>query len=186
MNQMRMKLYWGAFLVYIVLSCSVTVSYGQQNADFRKIRWGFTPKQVRETEPAKPSIKREKILYTRIPLADRTVGLEYEFNGDSLLSASYYYYMTASITKDDVIAASVDFEALLTEKYGPGKASFLGDIRNVIWLTPRTQITLSVGNVDKGWSVEVQYLCRVCIADPSKASTSNKEEFKPLKDVKDF
>lgn len=119
-------------------------------------------------------------------LADRTVGLDYDFNGDSLLSASYYYYMRASVTKEDVITASVDFEALLKEKYGPGKASFVGDIRNVVWLTPRTQISLSVGNVDRGWSVEIQYLCRTCTADQPKKDTASKEEFKPLKDIKDF
>lgn len=137
--------------------------YGQQNPDVRTVRWGFTPKQVKEAEPTKPtSTKKEKLIYARVPLNDRMVGLEYDFNGDSLLSASYYYYTTASITKDDVLAASVEFDKQLTEKYGRGKTVPLGDTKNTIWLTPRTQITLSVGNVDRGWSVELVYLCRVC------------------------
>ncbi|GAB3809420.1 hypothetical protein GCM10028819_51040 [Spirosoma humi] len=144
--------------------------YGQQPADVRAVRWGFTPKQVKEAEPTKPtSTKKEKLIYARVPLNDRMVGLEYAFNGDSLLSASYYYYTTASITKDDVLAASVEFDKQMTEKYGRGKPVLLGDTRNTIWLTPRTQITLSVGNVDRGWSVELVYLCRVCSGQPVEA-----------------
>ncbi len=177
-------IFWIAFLVLSLISEQVQA---QQNADVRKVRWGFTPQQVKETESTKPSSgKRDKLIYNRVPLADRNAGLEYDFIGDSLLSASYYYYTTASVTKDDVIASSVDFEASLIEKYGPGKTSFLGDIRNIIWLTPRTQISLSVGNIDRGWSVEVEYLCRVCSPDQVKAGTSGKEEFKPRKDSKDF
>jgi hypothetical protein len=173
----------GLLLLYFMMTCG----YAQQQTDIRQVRWGFTSKQVKETESAKPSsVKRDKLIYARIPLADRRVGLEYDFNGDSLLSASYYYYSTASITKEDVIVAAVDFEALLKEKYGPGKASFLGEIRNVIWLTPRTQISLSVGNVDKGWSLEVTYLCRFCGPDQVKAVGSDQEGVKPLKDIKDF
>jgi hypothetical protein len=183
-----MRIYRGIFLVCGILVCSALTSiYAQKSTDFRTVRWGFTPKQVKDAETAKPaSAKRDKLIYARVPLADRTVGLEYDFNGDSLLSASYYYYTTASITKDDVIAASVDFENLLKEKYGPGKTSFLGDIRNVRWLTPRTQISLSVGNVDKGWSLEVAYLCRVCTLDEEKKNLPKEVEFKPRKDIKDF
>ncbi|WP_052731218.1 hypothetical protein [Spirosoma radiotolerans] len=143
--------------------------YGQQTADVRTVRWGFSPKQVKEAEPTKPtSVKKEKLIYARTPINDRIMGLEYEFNGDSLLSASYYYYTTASVTKDDVLAASVEFEKQMTDKYGRGKTALLGDTRNIIWLTPRTQITLSVGNVDRGWSVELVYLCRVCSGQPVK------------------
>ena len=183
-----MKRHRSIFLFAICLLCLTSERvHAQQTADIRKVRWGFTPQQVKAEESIKPSsTKRDKLIYNRVPLADRNVGLEYEFNGDSLLSASYYYYTTASITKDDVIAASVDFEALLNEKYGPGKASFVGDIRNVVWLTPRTQISLSVGNVDRGWSAEVSYLCRVCSPDQAKSGASGREAFKPLKDIKDF
>ncbi|MFD2933759.1 hypothetical protein [Spirosoma flavum] len=174
------------FLLVVMLLPTVGHLNAQPTADVRNVRWGFTPKQVKEAERAKPSsTKKDKVIYTQVPLVDRKVGLEYDFNGDSLLSASYYYYTTASITKDDVLAASVDFEALLTEKYGPGKASFLGDIRNVVWLTPRTQISFSVGNVDKGWSLEVVYLCRVCSGQATKIEQS-KTSWKPHKDIKDF
>ena len=157
------------FFLRAVISALILVSpvtgllFGQQNPDVRTVRWGFTPKQVKEAEPTKPtSTKKEKLIYARVPLNDRMVGLEYDFNGDSLLSASYYYYTTASITKDDVLAASVEFDKQMTEKYGRGKTVPLGDTKNTIWLAPRTQITLSVGNVDRGWSVELVYLCRVC------------------------
>lgn len=155
------------FSFFILLLPSTSLLYGQQENDVRTVRWGFTPKQVKDAEPIKPtSTRKEKLVYARIPLNDRMMGLEYEFNGDSLLSASYYYYTTASITKDDVLAASADLEKQMTEKYGRGKTVLLGDTRNTIWLTPRTQITLSVGNVDRGWSVELAYLCRVCSGQP--------------------
>jgi hypothetical protein len=155
--------------------------------DFRQIRWGFTPKQVKEAETLKPTAKRkEQLVYGRVPLADRTVGLEYNFNGDSLLSASYYYYVTASVTESDVTAATNEFEKLLTEKYGPGKVARVGDTkRQVVWLTPRTQINLSLGNVDRGWSLEVAYLCRVCSGDPNSSKQAN-TPWKPRKEIKDF
>ncbi|GAB3891600.1 hypothetical protein [Spirosoma agri] len=159
--------------------------HAQQTPDFRAVRWGLRPKEVRETETLKPSsVKREKLTYTGVPLADRTVGLDYDFNGDSLVSASYFLYTTASVTKDDIMAASAEFEALLNAKYGPGKKSLLGDVRNTVWQTPRTQINLSVGNVDRGWSLEVQYLCRVCTEGQPKAPAQT--TFKPRKDIKDF
>lgn len=155
------------FSSFVLLLVTTNLLYGQQAADVRTVRWGFTPKQVREAEPTKTtSTKKEKLVYARVPLNNRLMGLEYEFNGDSLLSASYYYYTTASITKDDVLTASGDLEKQMTEKYGRGKTVLLGDTRNIIWLTPRTQITLSVGNVDRGWSVELAYLCRVCSGKP--------------------
>lgn len=171
----------------VLLSFTVGILRAQETADFRKVRWGFNPKQVREAETVKPSsVKREKLVYTGVPLAERSVGLEYNFNGDSLLSASYYYYTTASVTKDDVMATAADFETRLKEKYGPGKASLLGDVRNTIWITPRTQINLSVGNVDRGWSVEVQYLCRVCAPGQKRNGSAKQETFKPRNDVPDF
>jgi hypothetical protein len=175
-----------AFLFTLLLTyLTLNTLYAQQNPDFRTVRWGTTAKEVKEAEVAKlSSRKRDRLIYNQVPLVDRMVGLEYEFNNDSLITASYYYYMRASITKDDVIAASVEFENALTEKYGKGKSSFVGDIRNVVWLTPRTQISLSVGNVDRGWSAEVQYVCRICSAEAAKALAN--KEFKPLKDVKDF
>ncbi|MFD2572849.1 hypothetical protein ACFSUS_19565 [Spirosoma soli] len=150
-------------LVLVTFSLGVGNIVAQSTPDVRNVRWGFTPKQVRESETGKPtSVKKEKLIYSRIPLVDRMVGLEYDFNGDSLLSASYFYYTTVSITKADVLAASADVEAMLKKQYGPGKSALVGDVRNTVWLTPRTQISLSVGNVDKGWSMEVVYLCRVC------------------------
>lgn len=159
------------FAALILFLPTTSLVYGQQAADVRTVRWGFTPKQVKEAEPTKPtSIKREKLIYARVPLNDRMMGLEYDFNGDSLLSASYYYYTTASVTKDDVLAASVDFDKQMTEQYGRGKTVLLGDTKNIIWLTTRSQITLSVGNVDRGWSVELVYLCRVCSGQPVKGS----------------
>lgn len=174
------------FSLTAILLIAIGNLLAQQTSDIRNVRWGYRPKQVKEAETAKPySTKKERITYTQIPLADRKVGLEYDFNGDSLLSASYYYYTTASITKDDVLAAAVDFEALVNEKYGRGKASFLGDTRNVVWLTPRTQISLSVGNVDRGWSVELVYLCRVCSGEVIKPERGN-TVYKPLKDNRDF
>ncbi|AUD05724.1 hypothetical protein [Spirosoma pollinicola] len=172
--------------IITILLLFVGEIYAQQAPDFRSVRWGYRPKQVKESETVKPySTKKDKLIYSQLPLADRKVGLEYDFNGDSLHSASYFYYSTASITKDDVLAAATDFESLLTEKYGRGKASFLGDTRNVAWLTPRTQISLSVGNVDRGWSVEIVYLCRVCSGEVVKA-VQGRNAYKPLKDIKDF
>ena len=169
-----------------VLMLAMGISIAQPAADFRNVRWGLTPRQVREAETLKPSsVKSDKLVYARVPLTDRTVGLEYEFNGDSLLSASYYYYTTASISKDDVTAASRDISALLTEKYGPGKSATVGDSRQTRWLTPRTQITLALGNVDRGWSMEIIYLCRVCSGEPT-GKAQPKSEWKPLRDIKDL
>lgn len=150
--------------------------------DVRQIRWGMMRKQVREAESQKPtSVRNDKLTYNRIPLTDRIVGLEYDFNGDSLLSATYYYYATVSVTKADVLAAFSEFETKLTEKYGPGRPVKTGDSRQIGWLTPRTQITLALGNVDRGWSTEIVYLCRVCGGGPQPAKS-----WKAGKDVKDF
>lgn len=157
-----------------------------QRADLRNVRWGYRHKQVKETERSRASSSNsDKITYNRISLAGRNVGLDYEFNGDSLISATYFYYVTSAIGRDNVIAASVDFETSLTRKYGPGKTSFFGDIRRVIWLIPRTQITLAIGSVaNGGWSVEINYQCRFC--GPDKVKPSMLKDFTPLSDVKDF
>lgn len=172
------------FLVFLLQLFIVAQLVAQPPADVRQVRWGFSPKQVKEAESMKPtSFRNEKLVYARIPLVNRTVGLEYTFNGDSLLSASYYYYTTASITQADVTAASDELEALLNEKYGPGKASRVGEIRTVNWLTPRTQISLSLGNVDRGWSLELAYLCRVCSGETRKEVN---DTWKPRKDIKDL
>ncbi|MBD2704980.1 hypothetical protein IC229_30405 [Spirosoma sp. BT702] len=158
----------------------------QQEFDVRKVRWGFSPKQVRDADTLKPtSVKKEKITYTRVPLADRKVGLEYEFNGDSLLSANYYYYVLPGITEADVKQTAVDLAALITDKYGKGKTAQVGELQTVTWLTPRTQIRLALGNTDRGWSLEITYLCRVCSGDPKDAEQA-KKPWKPLKEVQDL
>ena len=170
-------------VLFFLLSIASPVM-AQNTADLRQIRWGFSPKQVKEAEPIKPtSFRQEKLVYNRVPLASRTVGLEYTFNGDSLLSASYYYYMTASVTQADVTAAMSEWKNLLEEKYGPGKPYQVGEIRTVRWLTPRTQINLSLGNLDKGWSLELAYVCRVCSGE---ARPQTKGDWKARKDSKDF
>ena len=90
--------------------------FAQQTVDFRKIRWGFTPKQVIESEPDKPfSKKKELLTYKPISLAGRRVGMDYEFLDGGLLSASYYYYVRASFTIDSVMAAAEDFDSHLTQ-----------------------------------------------------------------------
>lgn len=171
-------------LLVTLLLVVVDSLMAQQTADVRQVRWGVSPKQVKEAESIKPtSFRNDKLVHARVPLANRTVGLEYTFNADSLLSASYYYYTTASITQADVTAAADEFETLLTEKYGPGKASRVGEIRTINWLTPRTQISLSLGNVDKGWSLEIVYLCRVCSGEPTVPA---KDSWKAHKDIKDL
>ncbi|GAB4022350.1 hypothetical protein GCM10028808_69850 [Spirosoma migulaei] len=172
--------------VLLIVLTAVGQLMAQQTTDVRQVRWGFSPKQVKQSESVKPtSIKRDKVVYSRVPLATRTVGLEYEFNGDSLLSATYYYYTTPAITEADVQAASAELEALLTEKYGPGKVAQVGELRTVNWLTPRTQIRLALGNIDRGWSLEIGYLCRVCAGDP-KTTVQQKVPWKALKDIKDL
>ncbi|GAB4039353.1 hypothetical protein [Spirosoma jeollabukense] len=171
-------------LVLGILVATVGNSLAQSAPDLRRIRWGYSKKQVREAEEKKPtSTRSDKLIYAQVPLGNRMVGLEYEFNGDSLLSASYYYYVNASITQSDVVAAATEFEALLTEKYGPGKSAKVGEIKQTLWMTPRTRISLALGNVDKGWSVELVYLCRVCSGD---VQAMPKEEFKPRKEIQDF
>jgi hypothetical protein len=156
----------------------------QSTTDIRQVRWGFSPKQVKEAETRKPtSFRDEKLVYSRVPLADRNVGLEYTFNGDSLLSASYYYYTTQSVTKADVLAAQSALKALLEEKYGPGKTYPIGEASTVRWLTPRTQINLTLGNVDRGWSLELTYLCRVCSGAPGPQPNAS---WKPRKDIPDL
>lgn len=170
------------FLLFLLCSTAPARLFGQALPDLRQIRWGMPRPQVREAEPQKPtSVRRDKLIYSRIPLNDRTVGLEYDFNGDSLLSATYYYYATVSVTKADVLAAFNEFEGQLTEKYGPGKPIKTGDGQQIIWSTPRTQITLAVGNVDRGWSTEIIYLCRVC-GGGAPAVTS----WKARKEIRDF
>ncbi|GAB4050823.1 hypothetical protein [Spirosoma litoris] len=175
-------------IIYIVLFL-VSIAgqlVAQQTPDVRQVRWGFSPKQVKETESIKPtSTRKDKLVYARVPLVNRNVGLEYEFNGDSLLSVSYYYYTTPAITQADVTAASSELEALLNEKYGRGKVAQVGELRTVSWLTPRTQIRLALGNVDRGWSLELVYLCRVCSGDPNSAVLT-KSTWKPYKDIKDL
>ncbi|WP_420151440.1 hypothetical protein [Spirosoma sp.] len=163
-----------------------TISFAQQTTDIRQVRWGFSSKQVKEAETVKPtSVKRDKLVYARVPLINRTVGLEYTFNADSLLSASYYYFTTASVTEADVKAAAHELETLLQEKYGKGKTLQLGDTQNVVWLTPRTQITLTLGNVDKGWSVELAYLCRV-YPGAQIPNIQVKDNGRPLKEIKNL
>ena len=156
----------------------------QSTADIRQVRWGFSPKQVKEAEAVKPtSFRNEKLVYARVPLINRTVGLEYTFNGDSLLSASYYYYATASVTEADVKATWDELQTQLTEKYGSGKLSRTGEISTVAWFTPRTQVSLALGNVDRGWSVELVYLCRVCSGQPNKQTST---QWKPRKEINDL
>ncbi|WP_080236862.1 hypothetical protein [Spirosoma rigui] len=171
---------------YLTLLLLLTTSLlrAQSTPDVRQVRWGFSPKQVKEAEARKPtSFRDEKLVYSRVPLADRNVGLDYTFNGDSLLSASYYYYTTQSVTKADVLAAQTDLKTLLDEKYGPGKAYAVGEANTVRWLTPRTQINLTLGNVDRGWSLELTYLCRVCSGTAGPQPNAN---WKPRKDIKDL
>ena len=139
----------------------------QSTPDFRKIRWSFTRSQVKDAEkPNTASRSGDKLVYKRVVLKDRMVGLEYDFLDDLLLSATYYYYTTTGITEAEVRAAAADFDASLQEKYGKGKTSSVGTIQERVWLTPRTRISLLVGQMDKGWSVEIVYLCRVCSGDP--------------------
>ncbi|GAB4033134.1 hypothetical protein [Spirosoma gilvum] len=172
-------------LFYVLLSLIISHSLlAQQSSDIRQVRWGFSPKQVKEAEKEKlTSSKADKLVYARVPLINRKMGLEYAFNGDSLLSASYYYYTTAGITEADVTAASNELEGLLREKYGPGKTKRVDELQTVNWLTPRTQITLTLGKVDRGWSMELMYLCRVCSGDPVPKSS---QVWKPLKEIQDL
>jgi hypothetical protein len=172
----------GFLLFILIFACTGEKLLAQTQSDVRQIRWGMSRPQVREAESQKPtSVRKDKLVYSRTPLNDRTVGLEYDFNGDSLLSATYYYYATVSITKADVLAAFSEFESALTEKYGPGKKRQTGESREIGWLTPRTQVTLALGNVDRGWSTEIIYLCRVCGGGPQPVTT-----WKARKEVKDF
>lgn len=174
------------FLVFLLHLLTLGQLSGQQLPDIRQVRWGFSPELVKQAESQKPtSVRHDKIVYARVPLANRQVGLEYEFNGDSLLSASYYYYTTPAITQADVMAASTELEALLTEKYGPGKVVQVGELRTMNWLTPRTQIRLALGNVDRGWSLEIGYLCRVCSGDRNTGLQTN-DSWKARKDIKDL
>lgn len=174
---------------FIALSTLLFLSTGclqaQPTPDFRKVRWSFTRPQVKDAEkPSTASRKGDKLVYRRVTLKDRPVGLEYDFLDDLLLSATYYYYTTTGITEAEVRAAAADFEASLEEKYGKGKTSMVGTIRERVWLTPRTRISLLLGQMDKGWSVEIVYLCRVCSGDPGTGvvvpgevtpNTTNKE-----------
>lgn len=177
------KWLFNVLLMHLVVISSLMA---QQTADIRQVRWGFSPKEVQQTESLKPSkVRRDKIVYAHIPLANRTVGLEYEFNGDSLLSASYYYYTTASITQAEVMSTSTELEGLLSEKYGSGKVVQVGELRTVNWLTPRTQIRLALGNINRGWSLEITYLCRIC-SGPPQIGTLSKNNWKARKDIKDL
>lgn len=174
-------------LLAIVLATVSTAGqlWAQPAPDFRQVRWGFNRTQVKEAEsPKKSSRKGDRLVYSRVPLKDRTVGLEYEFNGDSLLSARYYYYTSTGIKEAEVRAAAEEFEAALQEKYGKGVTKMVGSIREHYWITPRTQVSLQVGQMDRGWSVEIAYLCRVCYNEPNPGivlkgevtpNTSNKE-----------
>ncbi|GAB3551379.1 hypothetical protein [Spirosoma fluminis] len=175
------------FQLGVLLISIAAIGQAQSTPDFRQIRWGYLPKQVREAElPLKPNrIKNEKVVYTGIELASRRVGLEYDFTSDSLLSATYFYYSTVSVTEADVRAAASEFETLLTEKYGSGKTSSVSDIRQVAWLTPRTHISLSLGNADKGWSLEIMFLCRICSGEKG-AKQATKQPWKARKEIKDF
>ena len=175
------------FLQVLFFSVLYLVSiqlWAQTTSDIRQVRWGFSPAQVKQAETLKPtSFRNEKLVYTRVPLASRTVGLEYTFNGDSLLSAAYYYYTTASVMEADVKAAWEELSGLLHEKYGPANPKKVGDSQTINWLTPRTQITLALGNVDRGWSLELIYLCRVCSGQPNaKVNTP----WKARREIKDL
>jgi hypothetical protein len=173
------------FTLCVLLSFSVKHIHAQSTPDFRKVRWGFSRAQVKDAETPNASSRRgDKLVYKRVPLKDRVVGLEYEFNGDSLLSARYYYYTSTGIKEAEVQAAAEDFEAALQEKYGQGKTKTVGSVRERYWITPRTQISLQVGQADRGWSVEIAYLCRVCYSEPNPGivlkgeitpNTTNKE-----------
>ena len=157
----------GLFIGFLLLA-SLGQLWAQPTPDFRKVRWGFNRTQVKEAEaPKKSSRKGDKLVYKRVPLKEIPVGLEYDFNGDSLLSATYFYYTTMNVSEAQVRAAGDTLEASLQEKYGKGKTAMVGTIRQRVWLTPRTRISLLVGQVDRGWSVEVVYLCRVCSGDPA-------------------
>ena len=154
--------------LFIVLFSSVSQLHAQEVPDFRKVRWGFSRSQVKDAEtPNASSRQGDRLIYKRVPLKERIVGLEYEFNADSLLSARYYYYTTTGIKEAEVQAAAAGFEAALQEKYGPGKTKMVGSIRERYWITPRTQVSLQVGQMDRGWSVEIAYLCRVCYSEPN-------------------
>jgi hypothetical protein len=152
----------------VLLFCLTQHAQAQTAPDFRKVRWNFSRAQVKELElPNTSSRKGDKLVYKRVSLKDRIVGLDYEFNGDSLLSARYYYYTSTGIKEVEVRAAAEAFEAALREKYGQGKTKIVGSVRERYWITPRTQISLQVGQMDKGWSVEIAYLCRVCYSGPN-------------------
>lgn len=150
-----------------LLFCLTGHLQAQTTPDFRKVTWNFTRPQVKDAEkPNTATRKEDRLVYKRVTLKERPVGLEYDFLDDLLLSATYYYYTTTGITETEVRAAAADFEASLQEKYGKGKTGMVGTIRERVWLTPRTRISLLVGQMDKGWSVEIVYLCRVCSGDP--------------------
>lgn len=156
------------FALCVLLFFSVGYLHAQSMPDFRKVRWGFSRSQVKDAEtPNTSSRKGDKLVYKRVSLKDRIVGLDYEFNGNSLLSARYYYYTSTGIKEAEVRAAAEAFEAALQEKYGQGKTKIVGSIRERYWITLRTQISLQVGQMDKGWSVEIAYLCRVCYSAPN-------------------
>ena len=171
-------------LFFSLLYLLSTQLWAQAPPDIREVRWGFSPAQVKQAETLKPtSFRNEKLVYTRVPLASRTVGLEYTFNGDTLLSAAYFYYATASVMEADVKAAWDELSGLLREKYGPATQKNAGDSQTINWLTPRTQISLTLGNVERGWSLELVYLCRVCSGQPdTKANTT----WKARKQIKDL
>ena len=156
------------FSLLVLLLLSAAQLHAQSAPDFRKVRWNFSRTQVKDAEvPNTSSRQSDKLVYKRVPLKDRIVGLEYEFNNDSLLSARYYYYTSTGIKEADVRAAAADFETALQEKYGKGKTKIVGSIRERYWITPRTQVSLQVGQMDRGWSVEIAYLCRICYSEPN-------------------
>ena len=171
--------------LFALLFCSMQYAQAQTAPDFRKVRWNFSRAQVKEAEmPNTSSRKGDKLVYKQVTLKGRVVGLEYEFNGDSLLSARYYYHTSTGIKEADIRAAVESFEAALQEKYGPGKTKNVGSVRERYWITPRTQVSLQVGQMDKGWSVEIAYLCRICYSEPNPGvvlkgeitpNTTNKE-----------
>jgi hypothetical protein len=100
--------------LFVVLCSNSCLS---DDYDFRKVRWGMSIQQVKESEPLEISHTEENLLGYKTKVIDKNVFLIYFFVEDKLVRATYGLADEHS-NKNDFINDYNDFKNILIKKYG--------------------------------------------------------------------
>lgn len=139
---MRMGLgFWIVFLPFIFMA----QGFGDEDSDFRGVRWGMGRIAVMASEKEVPEPVSGAYLSYRIWLLEGEVFLRYRFVENRLVEARYVFPVKS---REDVNR----FHGFLEKKYGKGALSSPGAPWDgfVGWETPRTRIRMELGG--EGWA----------------------------------